>query len=219
MSARGGHPLAIGAGVAATALATGWAVSTWASASVSRGMLPWVLGRGLGIAGFLALAALTATGLWLRHPARVRLGWPSPAALLWTHAALAASTLLLVVGHLVALAVDPFAGVGWTGVLVPGTAHYRPFAVGLGVVGLYLGLLVAASVVLAGRLVGRHWLPIHRFASVAFALVWFHAALAGSDTGRLRWLYVGTGAVLGVLLLTRRLLPPVAAMAEQRVPS
>jgi len=211
------RPVATGVAVAVGAGTVGWIVSSWADASVSTAMLPWVLGRGLGIAAYLALAALTATGLWLRHPLRARVGGPSPSTLLWTHAALAAATLLLLTGHLVALAVDPFADVGWRGTLVPGLSHYRPYAVGLGVTGVYLGMIAAGSVVLAGRLVGRRWLPIHRLSSVAFGLVWLHAVLAGSDTSRLRWLYVGSGVALGLLLLTRRLLPTAAAMSESAV--
>ena len=42
------------------------------------------------------------------------------------------------------------------------------------------------------------WLKLHRLALVVFVLAWLHAELAGSDSGALAWLYIGTGlAVLG----------------------
>lgn len=168
-------------------------------------MLPWVLGRGLGIAGYLCLVALTAAGLWLRHPWRTRWRRPAVEAQLRLHAALAALTLATVVGHIVALVLDTYAGVGLTGAVVPGAATYRPIPTSLGTVSLYLGLLVGVSAALAGRIIGRAWLPVHRLAVGVLALVWLHAVLAGSDTTRLAPLYLTTGGGLVALAVTRRL--------------
>ena len=189
----------------AAAVIVGYTATKWSGAHVARGMLPWVVGRGLGIAAYLSLVALTALGFWLRHPWRLRWARPSPLTQMWVHAALAAVTGLLVAGHIVALAVDSFAGVGWRGAFVPGGSTYRPLAVGLGTLALYTGLLVGLSVPLAGRLLRHAWLPVHRLASVAFALVWMHGLLAGSDTPRLRLVYIVTGAGVAILSLTRRL--------------
>ena len=211
------HPLAVGAVVAAVAALSGYAATTWAKTSMDTTMLPWIVARGLGVAAYLALTGLTALGLWLRHPLRIHVRWPTPTVLLWSHATLAAATLLLLVGHVLAVVADSFAGVGWSGALVPGLSHYRPFAVGLGVVSVYLGVLAAASVGLAGRLFGRRWLGIHRLSSAVFVLAWLHGLLAGSDTTRLRVLYVVTGAAVGLLLLTRRLMPVAPAMTEKTV--
>lgn len=214
MNVRDARVAPVAVGVTAAAVVVGYAATTWAGAHLSARMVPWVVGRGLGIAAYLALTALTAVGLWLRHPWRLRWSRPTPLTQMWVHAALAAVTGLLVTGHIVALAVDRFAGVGWTGALVPGQSAYRPLAVGLGTLGLYVGLLVGTSVPLAGRLLGRAWLPIHRCASVAFALVWMHGLLAGSDTPRLRALYLATGAFVCALSLSRRLArQPLATIA------
>lgn len=187
------------------AVVVGYTATKWSGAHVAPAMLPWVVGRGLGIAAYLCLVALTALGLWLRHPWRLRWTRPAPLTQMWIHASLAAVTGLLVAGHIVALALDSFAGVGWTGAFVPGQSVYRPLAVGLGTLALYTGLAVGLSVPLAGRLLRRAWLPVHRLASLAFALVWTHGLLAGSDTPRLRLVYVATGAAVVALSLTRRL--------------
>ena len=167
-------------------------------------MLPWILGRGLGVASYLALTALAALGLWFRHPwRRGTRATVRASSLLRAHAALAATTVVLVAGHVTALALDSYAHVGWNGVFVPGLSHYRPLAVGLGTVGLYLGVLVGASAALAGRLVGRHWRTVHRLALVTFVLMWLHGVEAGSDVTTLRWLYVATGVLMTVLAVSR----------------
>ncbi len=197
--------------VAATVGATfavGYACAHLVGATVTSQLLPWIVGRGLGVASYLFLVALTVTGLWLRHPLRMRWRRPSAMTLLWVHAGLVAGTLMLIVGHVVALALDHYAGVGWAGALLPGRSGYRPLAVGLGTVGLYVGVLAGGAVGLAGRLLGRSWLAVHRFASLAFALVWAHGLLAGSDTPRLWWMYLLTGGLVAVVAATRRLAAP-----------
>jgi hypothetical protein len=157
-------------------------------------MLPWILGRSLGVACYLVLTALVVTGLWLRHPWRTRIWSPGPGALLRAHVVLAASAVTLLAGHLTALALDHYAGVGWTGAFVPWHATYRPTAVALGTLGLYAMVLVASTAALAGFVGGRVWFPIHTAAAVTA-----HAVLAGSDTHGLVWLYVLSGAVVVVL--------------------
>src|SRR3954451_22173681 len=132
MPARALHPGITAASVAAGSVALGYGIAITSGATVTRQMLPWVVGRGLGLAAYAALWLLTMTGVWLRHPARLRLARPQPTALLWVHATAAAATLVLVTGHIVALALDRFAGFGWTGAFVPGQATYRPFAVTVG---------------------------------------------------------------------------------------
>ncbi|HET6818637.1 MAG TPA: hypothetical protein VFH66_15525 [Mycobacteriales bacterium] len=193
----------------------GFAMSSWVGAGPVGRMLPWILGRGLGIAGYLSLTALTALGLWLRHPVAHRWHWPAPATRIRLHAVLAAATIVLVLGHVVALVLDAFAGVGVLGAVVPGASGYRPFAVALGTVSLYLAVLVGGSAALAGRLTGRAWRPIHGVASFVFALGWTHGLLAGSDTPRLRFMYAVTGGLVALLVVTRRLVPTSAYVTER----
>jgi predicted ferric reductase len=179
------------------------------------GMLPWILGRGLGIAAYLSLTAVTVLGLWLRHPLARRWHWPAPVTRIRVHAVLAATTVVLILGHVVALVLDKFAGVGVLGAIVPGASGYRPLAVALGTVSVYLLLLVAGSAALAGRLVGRAWRPIHHAALVVFGLAWAHGILAGSDTSRLRPMYAVTGGIVALFAVTRRLVPIADRLPER----
>jgi hypothetical protein len=164
---------------------------------------PWIVGRASGIAAYLLLVALVALGLLLSHPRRTRWRRPGPESRLRLHVSLAAFTLTLVVLHIVVLATDRYAKVGWWGALLPMASRYRPAAVTLGVLGAYCGLATGLTAALAGRLARRVWWPLHRVAAVALALVWAHGVLAGSDSAALRLMYLATAAGVLLLALTR----------------
>ncbi|MGZ4614883.1 MAG: ferric reductase-like transmembrane domain-containing protein, partial [Actinomycetes bacterium] len=136
-------------------------------------------------------------GLVLSHPARARIRRPSSALRIRLHVSLAVFTLALTVLHVVVLATDSYAGVGWRGSIVPLGSTYRPVPVTLGVLGLYAGLLAGVTATLSGRrVVARVWWPIHKVAAVSFLLVWAHGLYAGIDSRALLWLYLVTGAGL-----------------------
>jgi sulfoxide reductase heme-binding subunit YedZ len=189
--------------VLGVSVATGYLVAPRGAAVLHDRMLPWILSRALGIAAYVALSALVAVGIWYRHPWRVLRRTPGPQALLRAHVSLAAATVVLLCGHVITVAVDRFAGVGWVGVAVPWHAQYRPTAVALGSLALYGIVLVAATAALAGSLARRVWLPIHSMSAVLFALCLGHGLLAGSDSHALWSLYALTGVVVGCLLVTR----------------
>jgi DMSO/TMAO reductase YedYZ heme-binding membrane subunit len=95
--------------------------------------------------------------------------------------------------HIALLAIDPFAGVGIVGALVPGFATFRPIAVGLGTVALYALIFTAATAKWTRLLPSGWWLKVHRFAAITFLMTWAHAVLAGTDGGALTPLYLVTG--------------------------
>jgi predicted ferric reductase len=204
MTATRHRSVAAAAIAAASVAALAWIGVLWAGGAGVGTMLPWIVGRGLGIAGYLSLSGLTLFGLWLRHPWRTRVAKPSPETVLRVHAVLAPLTLVLIVGHIVALALDPFAGVGWAGAFVPGASAYRTVAVAIGTLSLYFGGLVGITAALAGRWRHLPWLPIHRFASLTFVAVWLHGVLAGSDTAVMMPIYAATGLLTLIAWITRR---------------
>ena len=166
---------------------------------------PWILARAAGLTAYVLLTALVVTGLVLAHPRAARLRRPHPRTRLSLHAGLSAFTLVLVVLHVVVLATDRYAGVGWRGALVPFASSYRPLPVTLGVLGLYAGAVAGGTAALAGRLGGRVWFGVHRVAAGSFVLAWLHAVLTGSDALGLRLLHALTGTVVAVLAVSRDL--------------
>jgi hypothetical protein len=188
------------AATALSAAVTGWALGQAAQAVAGDRAAPWIVGRAAGLAAYVLLALLVATGLLLSHPASARLRRPTAPTRLRVHVSLAACTLVVTALHVGVLAADPHAGVGWRGSLVPLGSTYRPVPVTLGLLGVYAGLAAGLTAGLAGhRVVSRVWWPVHKVAAVAFALVWAHGVLAGSDTPALLAVYLGTGGVLLVL--------------------
>jgi len=182
---------------------TGVLVARGLAAFAGSRNAPWVLGRAAGITAYLLMVALVLLGLLLSHPGRVRLRWPSAPTRVRLHVTLAALTLAFTALHVLALVSDRWAGVGWRGAVLPLGATYRPLAVTLGVAGLDLGVVVGVTAALAGHLPARAWWPVHKVAAVALLAVWVHGLLAGSDTGALRATYLGTGAAVLVVALSR----------------
>lgn len=200
---RGWRGLGLVVAVTISGAVTGALVGTAYQSVAGNRMAPWIIGRAAGVSAYLLLVALVLLGLLLSHPSRSRLRRPGPAARIRLHVALAVCTMALVVLHIVVLATDRFAGVGWWGALVPMRASYRPIGVTLGLVGLWSGLLSGVTAALAGRLSARVWWPIHKIAAIALVLLWLHGVWAGGDSDALRWLYALTGAAVVVVAVSR----------------
>ncbi len=194
-----GYAIAALAGVAASGL-TGWLV---VDAIRGQSKVSWMLGRASGLTSYLLLAGLVTTGLLLSHPWSRRFRLPSVRTRLMVHMALALFTLVFTVLHVVVLATDPWAQVGWRGALLPMASTYRPVAVTLGVLALWAGLVTGLTASLAGRFAVRLWWPIHKVAIGILGLVWAHSMLAGTDAPVLRWWYLATGAAIVGLAVTR----------------
>lgn len=168
----------------------------------------WILGRSTGLATYMLLYFLTAMGILLSHPRRARWHRPSVLTRIRIHVSLATFTLVFLLSHIVVLATDPYAGVDVIGTLLPFTSDYRPFAVTLGILAVWSGLLSGITAGLASsRGLVRLWWPIHKIAILAFGLTWLHAVLAGTDTPHLKIFYLTTGGSVILLALWRYLTP------------
>lgn len=156
----------------------------------------WLVARTTGLMSYLLLTMITVSGLMLSHPHRNAIRILSPASRLRTHIALTVFTLVFTVIHIVTLAVDPWANVGWAGALLPMGAQYRPVPVTVGLISLWAGVISGLTASVAGRGTGRVWRPLHKFAGVAWIAAWLHGVFAGSDTGQLVWMYIVTGILV-----------------------
>ena len=189
--------------VTGSAALTSWLVGMGITSVVGDRMAPWILGRAAGITSYLLLVALTLFGLVLSHPSRARWRRPSAATRIRAHVSLSVFTLVFTVLHIVVLATDKYAGVGWRGTFVPMASTYRPLPVTLGVIALYAGLAAGLTAALAGRISRRAWWPIHKVAIVSLVLVWAHGILAGIDTPAILTMYVVTGGLVVFVAVSR----------------
>ena len=189
--------------VLAASVGVGWFLARHSEGVTHDRMLPWILARSLGIAAYVLLSGVVVVGIWFRHPWRSTQRSPRPESLLRAHAALAAGTFVLLLGHILATVLDTYAGVGWAGAFTPWHSAFRPTGVALGTLALYGMILVGATAALAGSVARRIWLPIHSVSAILFGLCLAHGLLTGSDAHALWWMYVVTGALVGVLQLSR----------------
>ena len=153
---------------------------------------PWIAARALGVTAYLLLGLEVAIGLFLSHP-RNAAEWRKTKQTLPWHEMLTVFVGAFIALHVILLAVDPWAKVGWIGALVPGTAEFRTVPVAIGSVAMYALIFTAATAKWTRLLPSGWWLKAHRFAAVTFLLVWVHAVLVGTDSGALTPMYLGTG--------------------------
>lgn len=177
-------------------------------------MAPWILGRAAGLTAYLLLLTVVSLGLVLSHPGRARLRRPAPALRIRAHVTLAVFCLAFTAVHVVVLATDRYAGVGWRGAILPMAARYRPLPVTLGLISLYAGALTGVTAGLAGRLFARLWWPLHKAAGLVFVLAWLHGVLAGSDSALLRVGYLTSGAAVVMIAAARYVAPTSTERAE-----
>ena len=157
--------------------------------SVRNRYFPWITGRALGIGAYPSLCALVILGTWsaTRGACGKRSSTARPAS----------RTCCPRGGDRPAHRRPPQRtrdGLLRRSRLV-GCAHSRevalPHAAGrVGVVGFWAMVLLTVSAGLAGRGTA-HWLWLHRFAALSFVSVWLHGVWSGTDTWRLRILYLG----------------------------
>jgi len=186
--------VALGAVGALVALSVTDQVLPAASPRVQE-LRPWIAARALGVTAYLLLALEVGLGLVLSHP-RNTAEWRKTKQVFPWHEMLTVFTFAFIGLHVVLLAVDPFAKVGWLGALVPGFSGYRAPAIAVGTVAMYALLFTAVSAKWTRLLPAGWWLKAHRFAAVAFLMTWAHSVLAGTDGGALMPLYTVTGLLI-----------------------
>lgn len=185
----------MGLHLAGTSL-TGWLVGSAIRSVAPERNAPWIIGRASGLTCLALLTAVSISGLLLAHPWRARRRRPHRSSHLRLHVSLAAFTLALFVVHVVVLATDEWARVGWWGAFLPMASDYRPLPVTFGVLAGYSGLVSGLTATFAGRWTARAWWPLHRFATAALVLSWLHGLTAGSDSVALLPCYLGSGVLV-----------------------
>jgi sulfoxide reductase heme-binding subunit YedZ len=166
-----------------------------ASSPYQAQMRLWLAGRATGIVGYLLLTLLVTLGLVLSHPTN-QSTWKLSKRLFPWHENLFVFVVAFLAAHVVSLVLDPYAGVGVQGALIPGLSAYRSAPVALGTLGLYAALASGITARWTKLLPAGLWLKLHRFALVAWAMGWLHGLTAGTDAVPLVAMYASTGTVV-----------------------
>lgn len=154
----------------------------------------WYLTRSSGIVAWLTLTASVIWGVLLSTKA-----FPNqrrPAWLLALHRWLAGMTMSFLAIHLGALVADSYESFDLADLAIPYASDWKPGAVALGVLGMWLLVAVQVTSVAVRRLPRRAWRAVHLTSYVAFWTTSMHAAFAGTDTSS--WLY-RSGMVASVI--------------------
>jgi sulfoxide reductase heme-binding subunit YedZ len=160
----------------------------------------WYLTRASGIVAWLMLTASVIWGIVLSTKA-----FPEhrrPAWLLDLHRWLGGLTVAFVVIHLAALVADSYIQFDLADLTIPFASDWKPLAVALGVIAMWLLVAVEVTSLAMKRLPRRVWRAIHFSSYAVFLLASFHAALAGTD--RAQWLYQVTAvaSIIAVMWAT-----------------
>jgi methionine sulfoxide reductase heme-binding subunit len=139
----------------------------------------WVLSRVAGLSSYAALAVALVTGIALRTAVLDWLG--SNRALRALHEYTTVLWIPLAGIHLLSLLLDKTARIGLLDLVVPFHSSYGTLAIGLGALSVDMLLLVTVTAFLKRRLNKDWWVWIHRLAYVAFATIFLHAVLSGTD--------------------------------------
>ncbi|TMF46934.1 MAG: hypothetical protein E6I23_01300 [Chloroflexi bacterium] len=163
----------------------------------------WVLSRVAGLGSYAALAVALVTGIALRTAVLDWLG--SNRALRSLHEYTTVLWIPLAVLHLASLLFDKTSRIAIIDMVLPFHSSYGTLAIGLGTLAVDILLVVTVTAYLKRRMPGELWKWLHRLAYVAFALIFLHAVLSGTDfsdpiVSAITW---STAAMLLVLGLAR----------------
>jgi sulfoxide reductase heme-binding subunit YedZ len=166
-----------------------------ATSAYQAQMRVWLAARAAGFSAYLVLTFVVAVGLVLSHPVN-KSTWKLSKQIFPWHENLFVFALAFTLVHVVSIVLDPYAGVGVLGAVVPGLSSFRSVPVALGTLGLYAFLITALTARYTKALPAGMWLRIHRLSIVVWALCWGHGILAGTDSGNVGWLYIGSGLAI-----------------------
>jgi len=104
--------------------------------------------------------------------------------------------------HVLVLTVDRFLPYSLLQILIPFLSPYRPFWVGMGVIGFYISLLVTVTFYLRSKIGAKAFRSIHVLSLLGYLGVTLHGLYAGTDSplATMQLMYKGTALV--VIFLT-----------------
>jgi methionine sulfoxide reductase heme-binding subunit len=138
----------------------------------------WYTARSAGIVAYLLLSGSVVLGLSMS--ARAAFRWPR-FAVEEVHRFLTIVTAVFITVHGASLLLDKVSPISPGQELVPFASHYRPFAVGLGIVAAELIAAIGVTNALRTRISHRLWRRAHYLTLAVWLSATVHGLLAGTD--------------------------------------
>ena len=172
----------------------------------------WYFARASGMVAAVLLVASLVWGVLMATRALKPVD--RPAWMLAMHRWFSGLAVTGVVIHIAALVADSYVHFGAKEILVPMASSWKPGAVTLGVVAMYLLVLVQATSLAMKRLPKRVWRGIHMSSYVLTWLVFVHAGLAGTDVSNR--VYQVVALLLTIVAVTAAVLRVTMGRASRR---
>ena len=173
----------------------------------------WYFARASGMVAAVLLVASLVWGVLMATRALKPVD--RPAWMLAMHRWFSGLAVTGVVIHIAALVADSYVHFGTKEILVPMASSWKPGAVTLGVVAMYLLVLVQATSLAMKRLPKRVWRGIHLSSYALTWLVFVHAGLAGTDVSNR--VYQVVALLLTIVAVTAAVLRVTMGRASRRV--
>ena len=160
----------------------------------------WVLARVAGLGSYAALAIALITGIALRTAV---LDWMATNRMVRSlHEYSTVLWIPLAAIHIISLLLDTTAKLGLIDVFVPFHSSYGQVAIGLGAVSMDVLIVVTVTGLLRRRMRKDLWIWLHRLSYGAFALIFLHAVLGGTDFSDPAVSAITWGAAAALMTLT-----------------
>jgi predicted ferric reductase len=167
---------------------------------VSSGHMTWFITRSSGILAYLLLWLSTIWGLAVSSKMFDKL---VPRAFTYdSHEYISLLALVFTAVHVFILLGEKYMPFNVPQLFIPFISDYRPFWIGIGIIGTYLTLLVTATFYMRKWIGQRAFRVIHYLSFAGFFGVLIHSWFSGTDTGleATRIMYLSTG--LSVIFMT-----------------
>ena len=172
----------------------------------------WYFARASGMVAAILLVASLVWGVLMATRALKPVD--KPAWMLAMHRWFSGLAVTGVVIHIAALVADSYVHFGTKEILVPMASSWKPGAVTLGVVAMYLLVLVQVTSLAMKRLPKRVWRGIHLTSYGLTWLVFVHAGLAGTDVSNR--VYQVVALLLTIVAVTAAVLRVTMGRANRR---
>lgn len=158
----------------------------------------WYVTRSSAVIGWVLMTLSVLWGILLST--RLLRKADNPGWLRDLHSYFSGVAIAMVAVHMVSLMLDGWLQFSALNLFVPYTTDYRPFAVALGIVGMYLLVIVHLTSLAINRLPRKLWRAIHMSSYGSLLIVAFHAGLSGTDVGT-SWYQALSVALIVVITL------------------
>jgi sulfoxide reductase heme-binding subunit YedZ len=157
----------------------------------------WFLTRGSGIVALILLTLSVALGV--ANVRRVQSDRVPRFVVNAIHRNASLLAIVFLAVHIVTVLLDSYEPIQLVDVVLPFTAGYRPFWLGLGAIAFDLLIAVTVTSVLRRHIGYRAWRATHWLAYACWPIALAHGLGTGSDAGTL-WMRAATGVCVAVVI-------------------